>query len=62
MSGDQTLFLSSGEIRSMWQFLAPMLDTWEKAPQASPLRVYPDGTPGPAQAEELIKKDGRDWV
>jgi glucose-6-phosphate 1-dehydrogenase len=62
MSGDQTLFLSSDEIRFMWEFLAPMLKAWETAPEACPLRVYPDGAPGPEQADALIKKDGRDWV
>lgn len=62
MSGDQTLFLSSEEIHFMWEFLSPLLSAWEKSPQACPLLLYPDGTPGPAQAEELIKRDGRAWV
>jgi len=62
MSGDQTLFLSSFEIKFMWEFLSPLLAAWQAAPAANPLRSYADGTPGPAEAAELIKKDGRAWV
>lgn len=62
MSGDQTLFLSSLEMRLMWEFLSPMLEAWSAYPAENPLRVYGAGAPGPAQAEELLKKDSRDWV
>ena len=62
MSGDQTLFLSSLEMRLMWEFLAPMLEAWTQAPRENPLRVYTGGAPGPVQAEELLKKEGRSWV
>ncbi|HBB67418.1 MAG TPA: glucose-6-phosphate dehydrogenase [Elusimicrobia bacterium] len=62
MSGDQTLFLSSYEIGFMWQFLAPLLEAWSAAPATEPLHAYADGTPGPAAADELIKKDGRSWI
>ena len=62
MSGDQTLFLSAFEMRFMWEFLAPFLAAWKNAPAANPLYKYADGTPGPAEAAELIKKDGRAWL
>jgi len=62
MSGDQTLFLSSEEIRFMWELLSPILKTWPDSPKACPLHIYPDGTPGPGQADELIKRDGREWL
>ena len=62
MSGDQTLFLSSFEIRFMWEFLSPLLEAWQEAPEANPLHLYAAGTPGPAAADELIKKDGRAWT
>lgn len=62
MSGDKTLFLSSFEMRFMWEFLAPLLEAWRADPEANPLKAYADGSPGPAAAEELIKKDGRSWV
>ena len=62
MSGDQTLFLSSLEMRFIWEFLSPLLKAWQEAPGLSPLYGYPAGSPGPAAAEELIKKDGRSWL
>ncbi len=62
MAGDRTLFLSYDEIRRMWEFLSPLLDSWREKPAACPLRTYPDGTPGPAEAAELLRRDGRDWV
>ncbi|MBI5743491.1 MAG: glucose-6-phosphate dehydrogenase [Elusimicrobia bacterium] len=61
MAGDQTLFLSDAEMRGMWNFLSPILGTWQRRPQACPLHIYQDGTPGPAAAQELIKKDKRAW-
>ena len=62
MSGDQTLFLSSFEIRFMWEFLSSFTGTWKGGPQASPLYSYADGTAGPAEAADLLKKDGRAWL
>jgi len=62
MSGDQTLFLSSFEMRFLWEFLAPLLDAWQQAPGDNPLYGYPDGSAGPAAAAELLNKDGRDWL
>jgi len=61
MSGDQTLFLSSFETKFLWQFLAPVLESWT-APGGSPLYPYPDGSPGPAEAAGVIEGDGRKWL
>lgn len=62
MAGDQTLFLSSFETRFLWEFLSPLLAAWAGKPGDYPLHPYADGTPGPAAAAELIKKDGRSWL
>jgi len=62
MSGDQTLFLSSLEMRGMWKFLSPILNSWREAASAPPLLPYADSTAGPAAAEELLRKDGRAWL
>ncbi len=62
MSGDQTLFLSSFEMRFIWEFLSPLLKAWQEDPARSPLHGYPAGSYGPAAAEELITKDGRAWL
>jgi len=62
MSGDQTLFIGPAEMRFLWEFLAPMLETWKKSPAAAPLHIYSDGSGGPEAADELIKRDGRAWL
>lgn len=62
MSGDQTLFLSSFEMRFLWEFLSPLLEAWRQAPGDNPLHGYPDGTDGPAAAADLLKRDGRYWL
>jgi glucose-6-phosphate 1-dehydrogenase len=61
MAGDQTLFVSSGDMNFMWSFITPMLKFWKENPVAAPLILYPAGTAGPKEAGLLIKKDGRNW-
>ncbi len=46
--GDQTLFLSTKEILTTWEFIDPILRGWQK--DYSPLRIYKPGTAGPTQA------------
>ena len=36
--GDQTLFVSTEEVRAMWEFIDPFLDAW--AADATPLQTY----------------------
>ena len=62
MAGDQTLFLSSFEMRFMWEFIGPLLEAWKTEPELNPLYSYPPGSGGPAEAEELPGRDGRRWL
>ncbi|OGS06911.1 MAG: glucose-6-phosphate dehydrogenase [Elusimicrobia bacterium RIFOXYA12_FULL_51_18] len=62
MAGDQTLFLSSFEMRFIWAFISPMLETWTWDSGSAPLLGYPGGSEGPAEARALIEKDGRKWL
>jgi glucose-6-phosphate 1-dehydrogenase len=58
--GNQTLFVRRDELNAAWQWVEPIMKTWEastKAPEA-----YPAGTPGPAAARDLIIRDGRRWI
>ncbi len=49
INGDQTLFVSSGEIVNMWRFIDPIVDAWEKG--AVPLHHYaPDSRAIAAEA------------
>ena len=59
-SGDQMLFNRSDELASSWKFITDILRGWEKEKPNFP--SYKEGTWGPKEADELIKKDGRKWL
>ena len=61
MAGDQTLFHRMDMVEAGWQAVAPILDAW-KADTSSPIPIYDARTWGPAEADALIKQDGREWV
>jgi glucose-6-phosphate 1-dehydrogenase len=58
--GDQSLFTRSDAIEAAWRLIDPVLQAWEQ-PGAPALKIYPQGSQGPAQADELIARDGRCW-
>ena len=60
MNGDQTLFQRADMVEAGWAVVDPILDVW----QALPPRTFPNyasGTWGPKEADELLKRDGRQW-
>ena len=60
MIGDQTLFQRSDMVEAGWSVVEPLLDVW----RALPARNFPNyaaGSWGPKEAEDLMKKDGRQW-
>ncbi|HOP95167.1 MAG TPA: glucose-6-phosphate dehydrogenase, partial [Dictyoglomaceae bacterium] len=58
IEGDQTLFIREDEIEKSWEIVEPILDFWKDHPEVS---IYSPGSYGPKEAEEFIKKDGREW-
>mgnify|MGYP000028700760 CR=1 FL=1 len=58
MNGDATLFARSDAVKACWKFVEPILDY--KAQQPS-VYGYASGTWGPREADELLKRDGREW-
>jgi glucose-6-phosphate 1-dehydrogenase len=60
MQGDQTLFARSDWIYEAWSLVDPLIAQWEAQPCAE-LANYAAGTWGPAEAETLLKRDGRAW-
>jgi glucose-6-phosphate 1-dehydrogenase len=60
MIGDNILFQRADSVEAGWQAVQPFLDAWKKA-GAKGLEKYPAGSEGPADAEELLKRDGRSW-
>ncbi|MGB8214969.1 MAG: glucose-6-phosphate dehydrogenase [Anaerolineales bacterium] len=60
LAGDASLFTRSDSIESAWRLLDPLIQGWEK--QSIPgLVVYPVGSWGPAEADQLLGRDGRGW-
>jgi glucose-6-phosphate 1-dehydrogenase len=58
MAGDQTLFTRSDWVDLSWLFLMPLLDHWKNAPAP---RLYPAGSWGPPEADDLLAQDGHAW-
>jgi glucose-6-phosphate 1-dehydrogenase len=61
MEGDPTLFNRIDAVDLSWEILKPVLDTWESTPPAAPFPNYAAATWGPAEAEEMLRRDGRAW-
>jgi glucose-6-phosphate 1-dehydrogenase len=60
MTGDATLFQRADMVEAGWTAVEPILDVWK----ALPARSFPNyvaGTWGPKEAEDLMKRDGRQW-
>ena len=60
MIGDQTLFHRMDIVEAGWQVVDPILDVWERETTSS-LPTYEAGSWGPAEADLLIERDGRQW-
>ena len=61
MTGDQTLFQRNDMVEAGWALIQPVLDVWS----ALPPRDFPNyqaGSWGPADASELLARDGRTWI
>jgi glucose-6-phosphate 1-dehydrogenase len=54
--GDQTFFADSEEIEASWKFVDTLLEAREQ-----PV-IYRPGSWGPEEADNLIKRDGREWL
>ncbi len=59
MEGDQRLFIRSDEIEAAWKFVDSITEAKEFEKQ--PLYIYKEGSNGPKEAEEWIKKDAKSW-
>lgn len=57
--GDQTLFQRADSIEAGWAAVQPFLDAW--AIDGMVPEAYVPGSMGPGSADELIRKDGREW-
>jgi glucose-6-phosphate 1-dehydrogenase len=60
MIGDASLFQRADNIEAGWRMVQPVLDAWAQD-RARELPAYPAGSPGPAEADALLARDGRRW-
>jgi len=60
MIGDAILFQRADGIEAGWRVVQPFIDAWANA-GAKDLATYRAGSEGPAEADELLARDGRRW-
>jgi glucose-6-phosphate 1-dehydrogenase len=60
MAGDATLFQRADMVEAGWKVIQPILDVWHALPPRG-FPNYASGSWGPAEAEELLERDGRAW-
>ncbi len=60
MLGDATLFAHRDGVEATWALYTPVLDAWKNSPQKD-FPNYESGTWGPEAANELLRRDGREW-
>ncbi|SFH87733.1 glucose-6-phosphate dehydrogenase [Modicisalibacter xianhensis] len=58
LTGDQLLFQRADTIENGWRAVQPFLNAWQETPHVD---GYAVGQDGPANADEFIKRDGRQW-
>src|SRR5205085_3219177 len=61
MSGDATLFARRDEVEQAWAFIDVIENAWSQKKEAPQLCLYPAGSWGPDEADELLARDGRAW-
>lgn len=59
--GDSSLFVRKDDMEVSWQLLDPVLKEWQEKPKLYEPHLYPAGSWGPKEADDLIERDGRKW-
>src|SRR5919197_4592928 len=57
--GDPTLFIRADEVEHSWRIVDPIIERWEDS--ADPIPFYEAASWGPAEADQLLARDGRAW-
>jgi glucose-6-phosphate 1-dehydrogenase len=58
--GDATLFQRADQLESAWKVVQPVLDAWAKPDASFP--NYAAGSAGPDASDELLQREGREWL
>jgi glucose-6-phosphate 1-dehydrogenase len=59
MTGDPSLFHRADMVETGWDVVAPILDAWARTPDG--VQAYAASSWGPAGADALLGRDGREW-
>jgi glucose-6-phosphate 1-dehydrogenase len=59
MMGDPTLYARADMVEQSWDLVMPILEEWSKDTKFIPM--YPAGSWGPDESDELIERDSRKW-
>lgn len=60
MQGDATLYARGDSVEAAWEFIDPILKSWEKD-HSIPIYGYPAGTWGPEHVDKLIEGNNMAW-
>jgi glucose-6-phosphate 1-dehydrogenase len=60
MIGDPTLFMRADMVEHAWRVVQPVLDAWAEDGVTN-LSIYPAGSSGPSEADELLAREDRIW-
>jgi glucose-6-phosphate 1-dehydrogenase len=60
LASDPSLFTRADGIETAWSIIDPLVQSWEDQ-NTEDLAVYDTGSWGPPEADELLKRDGRNW-
>jgi glucose-6-phosphate 1-dehydrogenase len=60
LRGDATLFDRGDSVEAAWALVDPILDVWSAAKTAT-VPLYPAGTWGPRESDQLLERDSRQW-
>jgi glucose-6-phosphate 1-dehydrogenase len=60
LRGDATLFDRGDSVEAAWSLVDPILDVWSAAKTAT-VPMYPAGTWGPKESDQLLERDDRQW-
>jgi glucose-6-phosphate 1-dehydrogenase len=60
LQGDASLFTRSDMIEAAWRLIDPVIASWE-CENMPKLAMYPTGSWGPVEADELLGRDERCW-
>ncbi len=61
MIGDNTLFARADEVMASWRLLTPVLEKWSQGSNSN-FPNYSAGTWGPKEADQLLERNGRQWL